>query len=113
MLTITYKKPENFGLLFKRNKAAHLLKRKWKKFSATLKQSQKIRAILFSKVLKIKLYQVWKHANIEIHFTKKGLRDMLRMKDMLEKNNQSRQKIIGISLTFLHRQPVSFQGSVR
>ncbi|EAA0046483.1 hypothetical protein AMC29_12775 [Listeria monocytogenes] len=64
-------------------------------------------------MLKIKLYQVWKRANIEIHFTKKGLRDMLGMKDMLEKNNQSRQKIIGISLTFLHRQPVSFQGSVR
>lgn len=78
-----------------------------------LKQSQKIRVILFLEVLKINLYQVWKHANIEIHFTKKGLRDMLGMKDMLEKNNQSRQKIIGISLTFLHRQPVSFQGSVR
>ncbi|GAB1499914.1 hypothetical protein VFC2064_06590 [Listeria monocytogenes] len=78
-----------------------------------LKQSQKIRAILFLEVLKINLYQVWKHANIEIHFTKKGLRDMLRMKDILEKNNQSRQKIIGISLTFLHSSPVSFQGSVR
>lgn len=78
-----------------------------------LKQSQKIRAILFLEVLKINLYQVWKHANIEIHFTKKGLRDMLRMKDILEKNNQSRQKIIGISLTFLHGQPVSFQCSVR
>lgn len=50
-----------------------------------LKQSQKIRAILFLEVLKINLYQVWKHANIEIHFTKKGLRDMLRMKDILEK----------------------------
>lgn len=34
---------------------------------------------------------------------------MLRMKNILEKNNQSRQKIIGISLTFLHSQPVSFQ----
>lgn len=78
-----------------------------------LKQSQKIRAILFLEVLKINLYQVWKHANIEIHFTKKGLRDMLKLSGKLEKNNQSRLKIIGSSLTFLHRQPVSFQGSVR
>lgn len=78
-----------------------------------LKQWRKIKVILFSKVLKIKLYRVWKRANIEIHFTKKGLRDMLRMRNMLEKNNQSRQKIIGISLTFLHDPVVSFQGSVR
>lgn len=78
-----------------------------------LKQSQKIKAISFSKVLKTKLYEARKRVNIELHFTKKGLRDMLKLSKKLEKNNQSRLKIIGSSLTLAHIAPASFQGIVR
>lgn len=77
------------------------------------RQSQKIKAISFSKALRTKLYEAWNRVNIEIHFTKKGLRDMLKLSKKLEKNNQSRLKIIGSSLTLAHIKPASFQGIVR
>lgn len=72
-----------------------------------------IKVTLFLEVLRIKLCELWECASIEIHFTKKGLRDMLRMRKILEKNNQSRMKIIGFSLTFAHNNSASFQGYVR
>lgn len=61
----------------------------------------------------MKLCKVWKHANMNIYFIKKGLRNMLKMINLLEKNNQSRVKIIGSCLTFAHINSASFQSNVR
>lgn len=77
------------------------------------RQSQKIKAISFSKALRTKLYEARKRVNIELHFTEKGLRDMLKLSGKLEKNNQSRLKIIGSSLTFAHIKPTPFRDIVR
>ncbi|CUK74594.1 hypothetical protein LM600983_60025 [Listeria monocytogenes] len=38
---------------------------------------------------------------------------MLKLSGKLEKNNQSRLKIIGSSLTFAHIKPAPFRGIVR